>query len=41
MTTTSPIELQAHMHHQYFLGLQLMVAVEEGLRAVSLSQMDV
>jgi hypothetical protein len=28
--TTSPIAIQAHVHHQYFLGLQLMVAVEEG-----------
>lgn len=24
------IEAQAHLHHQYFLGLQLMVAVEQG-----------
>ncbi|MDD9907201.1 MAG: hypothetical protein OXT06_26795 [Rhodospirillaceae bacterium] len=27
---TTPIEVQAHLHHQYFLGLQLMVSVEEG-----------
>lgn len=27
---TSAIDAQAHLHHQYFLGLQLMVAVEEG-----------
>jgi len=27
------IDAQAHLHHQYFLGLQLMVSVEEG-RAV-------
>lgn len=26
----TPIEVQAHLHHQYFLGLQLMVAVEQG-----------
>ena len=24
------INIQAHLHHQYFLGLQLMVAVEKG-----------
>ena len=24
------INVQAHLHHQYFLGLQLMVAVEKG-----------
>lgn len=30
----SPIELQAQLHHQYFLGLQLMVAVEEGKKVV-------
>lgn len=28
------IEVQAHLHHQYFLGLQLMVAVEEGREVV-------
>ena len=28
--STSPIAIQAHLHHQYFLGLQLMVSVEEG-----------
>lgn len=28
--TNAAIEAQAHLHHQYFLGLQLMVAVEEG-----------
>ena len=27
-------EVQAHLHHQYFLGLQLMVAVEEGKSVV-------
>ena len=32
--TTSPIEAQAHLHHRYFLGLQLMVAVEEGRETV-------
>ena len=31
---TRPIEVQAHLHHQYFLGLQLMVAVEEGKEVV-------
>lgn len=31
---TTPIEVQAHLHHQYFLGLQLMVAVEEGKEVV-------
>ncbi len=34
MTNTSAIELQAHLHHQYFLGLQLMVAVEEGREVI-------
>jgi hypothetical protein len=29
-----PIEVQAHLHHQFFIGLQLMVAVEEGKDAV-------
>ncbi len=33
-STTSPIEVQAHLHHQYFLGLQLMVSVEEGKEVV-------
>lgn len=28
------IDAQAHLHHQYFLGLQLMVAVEEGREVV-------
>ena len=28
--SSTPIEVQAHLHHQYFLGLQLMVSVEEG-----------
>ncbi|MEM9084714.1 MAG: hypothetical protein AAGB23_02175 [Pseudomonadota bacterium] len=28
------IEAQAHLHHQYFLGLQLMVAVEQGREIV-------
>ena len=32
--TISPIEVQAHLHHQYFLGLQLMVSVEEGKEIV-------
>lgn len=31
---TSPIEAQAQLHHQYLLGLQLMVAVEEGREVV-------
>ena len=31
---TMPIEVQAHLHHQYFLGLQLMVSVEEGKEVV-------
>ena len=30
----SPIDVQAHLHHQYFLGLQLMVAVEQGREVV-------
>lgn len=34
MAATSPVEVQAHLHHQYFLGLQLMVAVEEGREVV-------
>jgi len=34
MSATSPIEMQAHLHHQFFLGLQLMVAVEEGREVV-------
>ena len=29
-----PIDAQAHLHHQYFLGLQLMVAVEQGRSVV-------
>jgi len=28
------IDAQAHLHHQYFLGLQLMVAVEQGRKVV-------
>ena len=28
------INVQAHLHHQYFLGLQLMVAVEKGPNVV-------
>ncbi|MBO6775975.1 MAG: hypothetical protein JJ897_10795, partial [Marinibacterium sp.] len=28
------VDMQAHVHHQYFLGLQLMVAVEEGKKVV-------
>lgn len=31
---TAAIGIQAHLHHQYFLGLQLMVAVEEGREVV-------
>ena len=34
MPQASPVEMQAHLHHQYFLGLQLMVAVEEGREVV-------
>ena len=30
MQERQAIEAQAHLHHQYFLGLQLMVAVEQG-----------
>lgn len=30
----SLIAIQAHIHHQYFLGLQLMVAVEQGREVV-------
>ena len=30
----TPFELLSHLHHQYFLGLQLMVAVEEGREVV-------
>jgi len=32
--TTAAISAQAHLHHQYFLGLQLLVAVEESKEAV-------
>lgn len=32
--TTSAIDAQAQLHHQYFLGLQLMVAVEESKQVV-------
>ena len=32
--THAPIEAQAHLHHQYFLGLQLMVAVEQGREVI-------
>ena len=32
--TTSAIDAQASVHHQYFLGLQLMVAVEEPKQVV-------
>ena len=32
--TTTGIEVQSHLHHQYFLGLQLMVSVEEGKEIV-------
>ncbi|MEM1229923.1 MAG: hypothetical protein AAGI15_05250 [Pseudomonadota bacterium] len=34
MTNTKAIAAQAALHHQYFLGLQLMVAVEAGKDAV-------
>lgn len=34
MGATAPIEVQAHLHHQYFLGLQLMVSVEEGKEVI-------
>ena len=34
MESRTAIEVQAHLHHQYFLGLQLMVAVEEGKSVV-------
>ena len=33
-TARTPVEAQAHLHHQYFLGLQLMVAVEQGREVV-------
>lgn len=32
--THAAIHAQAHLHHQYFLGLQLMVAVEQGREVV-------
>lgn len=32
--TSAAITAQAHLHHQYFLGLQLMVAVEESKQTV-------
>lgn len=32
--TAATITAQAHLHHQYFLGLQLMVAVEESKQTV-------
>lgn len=32
--TDSAVKAQAHLHHQYFLGLQLMVAVEQGREIV-------
>ena len=32
--TSAAITAQAHLHHQYFLGLQLMVAVEENKQTV-------
>ena len=32
--STSAVEVQAHLHHQYFLGLQLMVTAEEGKKVV-------
>ncbi len=31
---TKAIAAQAELHHQYFLGLQLMVAVEESKQTV-------
>ena len=34
MANNDAIAAQAALHHQYFLGLQLMVAVEEGKRVV-------
>lgn len=34
MTDLNAVDMQAHVHHQYFLGLQLMVAVEEGKKVV-------
>ena len=34
MSDTRAIAAQAELHHQYFLGLQLMVAVEEPRTAV-------
>ncbi len=34
MKTEDAIAAQAELHHQYFLGLQLMVAVEEGREVV-------
>ena len=34
MTNLDAINMQAHLHHQYFLGLQLIVAVEEGKEVV-------
>lgn len=34
MMTATAIAAQAHLHHQYFLGLQLMVAVEESKQTV-------
>jgi len=32
--TSAAIAAQAHLHHQYFLGLQLLVAVEESKQSV-------
>lgn len=32
--SASAVEVQAHLHHQYFLGLQLMVTAEEGKEVV-------
>ena len=34
MTDLPAINMQAHLHHQYFLGFQLIVAVEEGKEVV-------
>ena len=33
-SSLTPIEVQAHLHHQYFIGLQLMVSVEKGAGVV-------
>ena len=33
-SSLTPIEVQGHLHHQYFIGLQLMVSVEKGADVV-------